>query len=254
MRYIDPHDMIDRRFAGRSKPDWRVAVVCFVGLETSNVLINRLHALPMKQRIIAGMDEEGDRPYVYEAVVGGKKVGLISGCWWGGPQAAIIVEELGCLGVGHIIGFGAAGSISRDLPKHTQIVATTGLVTDGTSRAYTRADAVSANPELLKILKSSVQKREVVPATIATVDAIYQETDAAVREWTGMGATAINMETTPLYAVSSVCQIRSLWLGFVSDCLFGDTWDSWHGRSISITEEMAETTASFLEALSSTLK
>jgi purine-nucleoside phosphorylase len=69
-----------------------------------------------------------------------------------------------------------------------------------------------------------------------------------------MGAQAINMETTPLYAASNSCGVKSLWLGFISDCLFGDSWDSWHDRPISTTEQIAETTAALVESLVSTIK
>jgi len=193
VRYIDPDEFIRRRFAGRVKPNWRLAVVCFRDLAGSGTLIRKLHAIPVTQGILWGMDHHGDRPYVHEAHIGDNRVGVVSGCWWGGPQAAILVEELACIGVEYIIGFGAAGSISHDLPKCAQIAALKALVTDGTSRAYTRDDSVAADSELLRMLQSikGNLKHEVVTATIATVDAIYQETDVAVREWASLGAQAI---------------------------------------------------------------
>jgi len=157
------------------KPDWRVAVICFRDLESSGILINKLRAVPMMQSILSGMDYPGDRPYVYEATIGDNPIAVVSGCWWGGPQAAVVVEELACIGVEYIIGFGLAGSISRDISKCTHIVALRGLVTDGTSRAYTKASSVNADDELLRILLSIKHnlKNEIIPTTIATVDAIY---------------------------------------------------------------------------------
>ena len=256
MRYIDPHKFMERRLAGRPRPGWRVAVICFTGLGGSGLVIKRLHAKPLKQMIVYGMDEPGDRPYVYEAIVGGKAVCVVSGCWWGGPQAAIVVEDLACLGVDHIIGYGLAGSISRDLPKYTHIAAVAGLTTDGTSRGYTRANSVSADAELLSTLDvmRGTLKHTIVPATIATVDTIYRETPEAVREWASMGAQAINMETTPLYAASNSCGVRSLWLGHVSDSLVGDEWDSWHDEPPSIQQDTADLTALIVESLVSTIK
>lgn len=195
----------------------------------------------------------GARPYVYEASIGGNPVGIVSGCWWGGPRTAILVEELACIGVEYIIGFGAAGSISRDLPKCSQIVAAKGLVTDGTSRAYTKADSVSADSELIEMLLSIEDnlKREVIPVTIATIDAIYQETDVAVREWVNLGAQAINMETTPLYAASDLCGVKSLWLGPISDCLLDDNWDSWWDvpDPDKLDGDAADITTALLESL-----
>jgi len=253
VRYLNPQEFIQKRFAGRVKPNWRIAVICFRDLEGSGTLIKKLHAVPMRQNILWGMDLPSDRPYVYEAHIGGNPVGVVSGCWWGGPQTAILVEELACIGVEYIIGFGAAGSISRDLPKCSQITASKGLVTDGTSRAYTKADSISADSELLEMLQSikGDLKHEVITISIATIDAIYQETDVAVREWVNLGAQAINMETTPLYAASDLCGVKSLWLGLISDCLLDDNWDSWWDvpNLHNLNEDAADTTTALLESL-----
>jgi purine-nucleoside phosphorylase len=40
----------------------------------------------------------------------------------------------------------------------------------------------------------------------------------------------INMEVSPFYAASASCGVRSLWLGYVSDRLIDDEWESWHGE------------------------
>lgn len=251
MRYIDPQRFIQKRFADRTKPNWRVAVICFRDLKSSGILINKLRAVPMKQVILSGMDYPGDRPYVYEASISDNPIGVISGCWWGGPQTAMVVEELACIGVEYIIGFGLAGSISHDIPKCAHIVALRGLVTDGTSRAYTKANSVSADDELLRMLLSIKHnlKNEIILTIIATVDAIYQETDAAVQEWSNLGAQAINMETTPLYAASAACGIRSLWLGYISDRLLDNKWDDWSGLPDSLDDDSADMTIALLESL-----
>jgi uridine phosphorylase len=209
----------------------------------------------VKQPILSGMDYPGDRPYVYEADVNSSTIALVAGCWWGGPQTAMVVEELACIGVEYIIGFGLAGSISRDVRKHAHIVALRGLVTDGTSRAYTKASFVDADDKLLRMLLSLRHgfKEEIAPTVIATVDAIYQETDAAVQEWTNLGAQAINMETTPLYAASVVSGTRSLWLGYISDRLLDNEWDDWSDCPDSLDRDSADMTVALLESLVSEL-
>ncbi len=249
MRYIDPQKFIKARFANRVMPKWHTAVICFRGLRSSAVLVNRLHAVPVNQQVISGMDSPGDRPYVYETCINGTPIAIVAGCWWGGPQTAMLVEEFACMGVESIIGFGLAGSISRDLPKCAHIVASKGLVTDGTSRAYTKVSSVDADDKLLNILLSSKSNYEIVPVNIATVDAIYQETDIAVQEWTNLGAQAINMETTPLYAASTFCGVKSLWLGYISDCLVDNRWDDWWGLPESLDEQSADITISLLESI-----
>lgn len=251
MRYIDPHRFIQQRFENTVKPSWDIAIICFRGIRSSRILINKLHAVPFNQQVISGMDSPGDRPYFYEAIIGGVPIAVVSGCWWGGPQAAMIVEEFACLGVKNIIGFGLAGSISRDIPKCTHVVAAKGLVTDGTSRAYTRSLSVSSDDKLLTLSLSTATKSEIKPITIATVDAIYQETETAVQEWTDLGAQAINMETTPLYAASTLLNLNSLWLGYISDCLWENKWDDWSGLPESLDNDIADTTVSLVESIAS---
>ncbi len=250
MRYVTPEEVMRSRFTEHAKPDWDVAVLCFRASRGSEALVQRLHAIPKGYKTLWGMDESSDRPFVYEAHIGGSRVGIVSRCMWGGPQAAILVEELACLGVTCVIGFGAAGSIVPDLAKGTQITATTGIVTDGTSRAYTEADEVGADPELYGALQSVEGNPgvDVIPVRVATVDAVYRETDADIQKWLGRGAQAINMETTPFYAASAACGVKSLWMGHISDCLANQEWDTWE-RPISMTEKSIEITVSLLESI-----
>jgi uridine phosphorylase len=249
MRYLDPQEFIDRRFKEHVKPEWRIAVICFRSPSDLRITIDRFRATPLKQRVLSGMDYPGDRPYVYETKIEDKPIGLVAGCIWGGPQAAILAEELSCIGVEYIIGYGLAGSISPDLPKSSHIIASKGLTTDGTSRAYTRAKSVVADAGLVQLVRSikSDLKREVVPTPIATIDAVYQETEAAVRKWRKLGAKAINMETTPLYAASKLYGVKSIWLGYVSDCLLNEKWDDWWNLPESINEDSADICVSIIE-------
>jgi uridine phosphorylase len=161
--------------------------------------------------------------------VSGQPVGVIARCEWGGPQTGVIVEELAHLGVCNIIGLGMAGSIVEKLPKGSLVVAGSALATDGTSRHYTDAPVVCPDEELLTAALDAAE-RSGLPfseATVATVDAIYRETVELVRGLAEKGAEMLTMETTPLYAASSTCGVKSIWIGHISDCLVGDQWDGW---------------------------
>ncbi len=46
----------------------------------------------------------------------------------------------------------------------------------------------------------------------------------------------INMETSPLYAASEKCNVKSIWLGYISDCLFSN-WQDWHGEIKNANKE-----------------
>jgi len=176
----------------------------------------------------------------------------VSRCLWGGPQTAILVEELAALGVRIVIGYGVAGSLVADLPKGTQIVAASGVVTDGTSRAYTHLDEVAADSALMAELETAAAGLgiEVRLARVATVDALYRETPDDVRGWLARGAHAINMETAPLYAAAAACEMRSVWLGHISDSLSLDSeaWESWQ-RPATMTDVTVALTAGLLDRL-----
>jgi len=178
------------------------------------------------------MEEFPGAPIAHEFTLFGEQVGVIARCDCGGPQVAAVVEELAFLGVKYILGLGMAGSIDKTLPKARIVLASPALVTDGTSRSYTDEMQVLPDSELQLAAVSAARGLglPLQPATVATVDAIYRETDDAVASWRKAGAQILTMETTPFYAASAKCNVKSLWLGHISDCLFGNEWEAWDLR------------------------
>jgi uridine phosphorylase len=248
-RYITPDALMQLRFGERARPRWDLGILCFRGPGGCETLVKKLGAVPVREKTLYGIEEAIDRSDVHEIEMGEHRIIVVSRCLWGGPQTAILVEELACLGVRIVLGFGVAGSLVTDLPKGQQVMATTGVVTDGTSRAYTRLDEVSADTGLATALQAAAARLgiDVQPVTVATVDALYRETPDDVRSWLDRGARAINMETAPLYAAAAACEMRSLWLGHISDSLSLDSqqWDSWH-RPAVMTDVSVALTAGLL--------
>jgi len=251
-RYITPETLLRLRFGDGPRPAWDTAILSFRGDTGGDALVRKLNARPVGTKVLYGLEESIERPFVYEAVLGRSRVVLVGRCLWGAPQTAILVEELACLGVRTILGFGVAGSLVDALGKGTQIVASSGLVTDGTSRAYTSAAEVAPDAGLAAALATSAADLgiAVTPVKVATVDALYRETPADVRRWLALGAEAINMETAPLYAAAAVCGVRSLWLGHVSDTLSLAThaWESWQ-RPVAMTDVTVALTVGLLERI-----
>ena len=229
MRYITPEIVMRDRAAEGPAPRWDLAVLCFRDTGSA-AMVRRLGATPVGYRTLWGMQESDDCPFVHQVTLGSKRVCVIARCLWGGPQAAILVEELAHLGVEVIIGLGAAGSLVPGLAKGTPVVATAGLVTDGTSTAYTQARQVMPHAGLLDALAriEGGLASGLARVRVATVDAVYRETEEAVQRWLSLGAQAINMETSPLYAAASACGLASVWIGHISDSLLQGEWDSWN--------------------------
>ena len=249
-RYITPEALFRLRFAQEPRPTWDIAVLSFRGDGGTEALVSKLNARPLDRKVLYGLELSRDRPLVYEAALADRRIVLVMHCLWGGPQTAILVEELAALGVRDIVGFGVAGSLVPELPKGTQIIATSGLATDGTSRAYTAAAEVRADAEVAAAVTATAPMLGIaaVPVRIATVDALYRETPADVERWLGLGAQAINMETTPLYAAASVCGVRAVWFGHISDTLSATTvaWESWQ-RPAAMTDVTVALLVGFLE-------
>ena len=252
MRYITPEALLQLRFGPPPWPGWDIAVLCFRGDGGGGALVRKLGARPVGRKTLYALEESAEWPFVYEVAMGGQRIVLVQRCLWGGPQVAILVEELACLGVRVIVGFGVAGSLVETLPKGAQIVAATGVATDGTSRAYTAAGGVAADHALLGRVRALgvAQGIPVEPVTVVTVDALYRESPDDVRRWLAAGGQVVNMETSPLYAAASVCRVQAVWLGHVSDTLWlsADRWDSWQ-RPAAFTDVTVALTVALLETL-----
>ena len=252
MRYITPEALLRMRFDEPPWPSWDVAVLCFRGDAGGGALVDKLGARPVGGKTLYGLEETAERPFSYQVTLGGQRVLIVQRCLWGGPQAAILVEELACLGVRVIIGFGVAGSLVERLPKGTQIVGTRAAVIDGTTRAYTAATAVEPAAGLLAATLATAERHAIplAPVCLAGVDALYRETPDDVRRWRSLDIDAINMETPTLYASAATCGVRSVWLGHVSDTLWltSQAWDSWQ-RPAAFTDVTVALTVGLLESL-----
>jgi uridine phosphorylase len=252
VRYISPEALLRMRFGEPPWPSWDIAVLCFRGEGGGGALIDKLGARPVGGKTLYALEETAEKPFAFQTALGGHKILIVQRCLWGGPQAAIFVEELACLGVRIIVGFGVAGSLVDSLPKGTQIVGGRAHVIDGTTRAYTSTDTVDPDAGLLSAVRA-IAERQGVPLTVARlggVDALYRETPDDVRRWRGLGIEAINMETPTLYAAAAACGVRGIWLGHVSDTLSltTETWESWQ-RPATLTDVTVALTVGLLESL-----
>lgn len=247
MRYITPEQIMRDRFRNGRRPDWSTAILCFRDRSGSDTLVRELGAEPLGYKVLWGMDE----CLTHQVEISGQLVGVIGRCEWGGPQTAILVEELVQLGVLNVLGLGMAGSIVENLPKGSLVIAASALTTDGTSRHYEDFRLVHPDEQLLSAAMEAAQRLRLPfrQTTAATTDAIYRETGEVVRGWAEQGAEMVTMETAPLYAASSRCGLRSIWVGHISDCLVGDRWDGWDASADDRARATAQLALHLLEAM-----
>ena len=241
-RFIEPETLLSARLKDEgAMPRWDGAVICFRDHNGSRALVEAFSGRPWGRKVFWGMNESSELPCVYTAEVCGKQIGIVTRCVWGGPQAAILVEELSAMGVRFVIGFGAAGSLDPALPHGTQLVVNSAPCTDGTSGVY-GTGPFKPDERLLALLPA------VAHVTAATVDAVYRETPELVEVWKRAGARVVNMEAAPFYAAAEACGLGALWIGHVSDLLVGD-WQDWYVDRHAMDAATIENCRTLLEGM-----
>jgi uridine phosphorylase len=253
MRYITPEALITARLGIRPMPRFRRAILVFHSGARCRYTTEILGGSPLGYKLLSGVGP--DEVFLCEdnqTVV----VANIAAHGAGGPLTTSLVEELASLGVEALVGVGCAGSLDRSLPRGKQFYAREALCTDGASRVYIghrdRVSLPSAEIELVEKISDSVGT-ELVATTGVTVDVLYRETPALVEYWQRLGGQWINLEVTPLYAAAAACGLRAVYLGHISDELFGAEWNAWFGEERdAMAQKTAEVAVALMEAMSPT--
>ncbi len=161
----------------------------------------------------------------FQGLVGGAEVLMVERVY-GGPVCATVVEEMAYLGVKHVIGYGYSGSLRQGIAPGSIVLASSGIVSDGTSREYSKGDVVEASASLMSTyerLDASVRTR-VYSGRAWTTDAIYREYPSKIQFWIERGADFVNMDTSHFYAVSRAVGIEALYFSVISDYVGGKEW------------------------------
>lgn len=224
---LTPEQVLQLRGVNLDEFHFDVAVFCFRGQTASRRVLDVFPVTRIEPNILYGSR-------AYAGHVDGKRVIILPEVLWGGPVTAILLEELACFGVQTAVGFGAAGSLIS--PQHIGriLVADRAVCSDGTSQQYTGEPVVSPASEMLRltleIASQFAAQEETTPilGSVYTTDALYQEWPARVRQWRESGATFVNLETSPFYAVATHLGISAVYLGLVTDYV-GDPEGWQHG-------------------------
>lgn len=150
---------------------------------------------------------------------------IITTCPVGGPNIAVLVEELAAFGVEEMMLWGYCGAIHRNIRIGDVIVARKALREEGTSYHY--------SPDSDDFLECNwpagdrgISKRAslFLEGDVWTCDALYRETREKVKRHEERGILAIDMETASFYAVCRSCGVRGIAFLVVSDTLYGGVW------------------------------
>ena len=186
----------------------------------------------MKRKLLAEPLSESrfshlDQSHQFAGQSAGRKL-LALECLYGGPMSATVIEELAHYGIKKVLGYGYAGSLTRDIPVGQIVFADAAVVSDGTSREYL-PEAELAYPDgklAQRIWEFAAETHTLVrEVKVWTTDALYREYPEKVARWREAGASVVNMDTSHFYAVSSVVGISAAYLCVISDCVEGATWE-----------------------------
>jgi uridine phosphorylase len=118
----------------------------------------------------------------------------------GGASAAIVLEELGALGVRTAVRVGTARAIDGDLALGDLVAATAVLGDDGASRALGAPERQELDAGLAAHLAAAATRS----GLLASQDLFYAPDGAAAAEaWRAAGALALDLETAALAAVAA---------------------------------------------------
>jgi len=145
----------------------------------------------------------------------------------GAPATAAAMEEMIACGARTFIGIGWAGSIRKDMPVGTVLLPVECVVEEGTSAHYIKdRGLIRPDKELANIIKNKGASLglQIVPGMQWTTDAPYRELNTKIAYYRDRGVSAVDMETSAMYAVGvfrgvSVCNVL-----IVSD----ELWDQWN--------------------------
>jgi DeoD family purine-nucleoside phosphorylase len=123
----------------------------------------------------------------------------------GSPSAAIVLEELICLGLHAAIRVGTCGSLGPPLELGELVVVREALVEDGTSRALGAGPRAQPDARLVAALASSADslagRRAVHCGPVVSTDLFYDPDEQRPRRWRAAGALAVEMEAAALFTV-----------------------------------------------------
>ena len=135
----------------------------------------------------------------------------------GGPSAAIVISELVDLGARRLLRVGTCGALQGGLELGDLVIATEALAADGTSRALGTAERVVSPPQLLGALTAATRGEAGVHAgPVVSTDLFYDDRGLEGR-WSELGALAVEMEVSTLFALARAREFDAAALLAVSD-------------------------------------
>lgn len=179
-----------------------------------------------------GCEAGQDRPFFaarrYSRVRDGRGFSLV-GPVMGAPHAVMILENLICQGISHVVFMGWCGSVSPEARIGDILMPTAAFSDEGTSRHYGLTDpsvGVGPSASFQQRIEASFDhcRRPIIHGPVWTTDAIYRETPDKIDHYRSLGALGVDMELSALFTVATFRAIALASVLVVSDEVWTHTW------------------------------
>jgi uridine phosphorylase len=150
-------------------------------------------------------------------------------CRHGAPNAVILLEELAAFGVKKAVFLGYCGSIQGHIGVGDVILPTHSIREEGTSYHYLPkgvscgADHVSQSIIHMGLLECGI---EPYTGVCWTTDALYRETGEKISRYRSMGVLGVDMETSAVFCLGIVRNIRVGSAMVVTDRFGESSWEA----------------------------
>lgn len=159
----------------------------------------------------------------------------------GAPAAVAVLEELIVLGVRDILVVGTGSSLQPTLPIGSYIIPTSAIREEGTSFHYAPAGSeLAPDATLAQTLAEAVVALGgvVTFGPVWTTDAPYREMRSKVAAYGAMGALAVEMETSALFALAQFRGVRLAQLITISDEIFHEWRPGFHSTELRASQKL----------------
>lgn len=196
--------------------------IAIIGFCPFHEMKDKARTRPLRKSLFVHVDLS----HQLRGFVDGREVLMVE-CVYGGPVCATVIEEMAYLGIKYVMGYGYSGSLRREIMVGDIVLASSGIVSDGTSREYSEEPEVKASEILMTIydrLPPSIRDNIRI-GKAWTTDAIYREYPSKIRSWVRADADFVNMDASHFYAVSQTVGIEALYFSVISDYVGGEGWE-----------------------------
>lgn len=135
----------------------------------------------------------------------------------GGPSSAMVLAQLGTLGVRRAVQVGTCRAIASDLALGDVVIVREAISADGVSRELSGETTLAPDPELGAALAEAASATGVRSVSVASTDLLGELDGRPSEEWAQRGAEALEMATAPLFAAGRRCGVAVAALLAVSD-------------------------------------